>query len=193
METDSNNKVFINCSNHPSERWSREQKQAAEGYGEIVDLPFPEVDPSWDAGQVRSHPKTLMLHIVTVQLCLLRDRQCIPPVNLCPARQPGKHIVSAVPVPLFKKIILIPQGRPGAHNTHLSPNNIQKLRKLIQAALPQKFSGPGNILFRIFQKVCGHILRRIRPHGAELENLKIRFVNSHPLLPEKDRPRRIQL
>ena len=139
------------------------------------------------------HPKTLMLHIVAVQLCLLGNGQRIPPVNLCPARQPGKHIVGAVPIPLPQKIILIPQRRPGPHNTHLSPDNVQKLRKLIQAGLPQKFSCPGNILIRILQKMCRHILRSIRPHGAELENLKIRFVDPHPLLPEKNRSRRIQL
>ena len=73
METDSNNKVFINCSNHPSERWSREQKQAAEGYGEIVDLPFPEVDPSWDAGQVRNLAEkvveTMMQYHIAAVMC----------------------------------------------------------------------------------------------------------------------------
>lgn len=39
--------VFINCSNHPSERWGERQREEAEKYGEIVDVPFPEVDPAW--------------------------------------------------------------------------------------------------------------------------------------------------
>lgn len=36
-------KKFINCSNHPSALWSAEQRKAAEKYGEIVDVPFPQV------------------------------------------------------------------------------------------------------------------------------------------------------
>ena len=40
--------VFLNISNHPSEKWCKEQRAAAEKFGkgiEIVDLPFPPVDP----------------------------------------------------------------------------------------------------------------------------------------------------
>ena len=33
--------MFINLTNHPSEKWSLEQRKAAEVYGEIVDIPFP--------------------------------------------------------------------------------------------------------------------------------------------------------
>lgn len=38
-------KVFINCSNHPSSKWSEAQLTAAKAYGEIVDIPFPNVAP----------------------------------------------------------------------------------------------------------------------------------------------------
>ena len=40
--------MFINLSNHPSSKWSAEQVEAARVYGEIVDLPFPVVDPKGD-------------------------------------------------------------------------------------------------------------------------------------------------
>ena len=30
-------------------------------------------------------------------------------------------------------------------------------------------------------------------HGAELENVEIALMDAHPLLPEEDRPRRVQL
>ena len=36
--------IFVNCSNHPSEGWQDSQKNAALEYGEIVDIPFPNVD-----------------------------------------------------------------------------------------------------------------------------------------------------
>lgn len=37
--------MFINLSNHPSSKWSKEQTEAALRYGEIIDLPFPMVAP----------------------------------------------------------------------------------------------------------------------------------------------------
>lgn len=37
--------MFINLSNHPSTKWSDKQLQSAKKYGEIMDVPFPEVDP----------------------------------------------------------------------------------------------------------------------------------------------------
>ena len=40
--------MFINFTNHPSASWSHEQVSAAEQYGEIFDIPFPEVDPYGD-------------------------------------------------------------------------------------------------------------------------------------------------
>lgn len=44
--------IFINHTNHPSARWSAAQRAAAEGYGEIVDLPFPDIAPDWDEAAV---------------------------------------------------------------------------------------------------------------------------------------------
>ena len=34
-------KIFINFSNHPSDRWDDKQKKASEQYGRIKDIPFP--------------------------------------------------------------------------------------------------------------------------------------------------------
>ena len=38
--------LFINLSNHPSSMWGEKQKKAARGFGEIVDIPFPQVPAS---------------------------------------------------------------------------------------------------------------------------------------------------
>lgn len=35
--------VFINFSNHPSDAWNSVQRREAEKYGEIIDVPFPNV------------------------------------------------------------------------------------------------------------------------------------------------------
>lgn len=44
--------MFINLSNHPSIGWSKEQLEAAQQYGEIVDLSFPNVEPSFTTKNV---------------------------------------------------------------------------------------------------------------------------------------------
>jgi CRISPR-associated Csx2 family protein len=36
--------IFINLSNHPIALWSDEQKTAAAKYGELMDMPFPDID-----------------------------------------------------------------------------------------------------------------------------------------------------
>jgi len=45
-------KVFINFSHHPSVNWSKEQITEAQKYGEIIDIPFPDVDPNLDSDQI---------------------------------------------------------------------------------------------------------------------------------------------
>ena len=45
--------MLINCSNHPSHLWSAGQKEAAEAYGNILDMPFPQVDPNLDPEGIR--------------------------------------------------------------------------------------------------------------------------------------------
>lgn len=39
--------MFINLTNHPSEKWSEEQLNAARQYGEILDLSFPVIEPTF--------------------------------------------------------------------------------------------------------------------------------------------------
>ncbi|MGN0600776.1 MAG: hypothetical protein ACI4JK_12910 [Oscillospiraceae bacterium] len=44
--------MFINFTNHRSELWSNEQREAAEKYGEIADIAFPTVDPSFGSEMI---------------------------------------------------------------------------------------------------------------------------------------------
>lgn len=37
--------MFINFSNHPHASWDSSQTNVASAYGEIIDIPFPSVDP----------------------------------------------------------------------------------------------------------------------------------------------------
>ncbi len=47
-EMQADNNIFINLTNHPSNEWSNEQLLAAEKYGKVIDILFPNVPA--DAG-----------------------------------------------------------------------------------------------------------------------------------------------
>ena len=40
--------MFINLTNHPTDRWEAAQLRAASTYGTLTDLPFPQVPPESD-------------------------------------------------------------------------------------------------------------------------------------------------
>lgn len=44
--------MFINLTNHPSAGWSKEQLEAAQQYGEIADIPFPDIRPEASTEEV---------------------------------------------------------------------------------------------------------------------------------------------
>lgn len=52
--------MFINLTNHPSESWSEEQQKAAQRYGEIVDLSFPIVEPTYTKDDILLRVKECM-------------------------------------------------------------------------------------------------------------------------------------
>lgn len=45
--------MFINLSNHPSEKWDDNQLKAAACYGNVVDIPFPAISSLCNTRQVR--------------------------------------------------------------------------------------------------------------------------------------------
>lgn len=45
--------MLINCTNHPYEIWNDAQRKAAQIYGQVVDLPFPHIDPNYTTGDLR--------------------------------------------------------------------------------------------------------------------------------------------
>lgn len=44
--------MFINHTNHASAKWLAAQKEAAHAWGEIEDLPFPDIGADWDEERV---------------------------------------------------------------------------------------------------------------------------------------------
>ena len=64
--------MLINLSNHPSSNWPKEQFFAAKEYTEIVDIPFPAIDPQLDAISILRLAKE-HLHIVLEELGTSED------------------------------------------------------------------------------------------------------------------------
>lgn len=46
--------MLINFSNHSSSLWEQNQLEAAREYGELVDVPFPPIDPEADEKYIKS-------------------------------------------------------------------------------------------------------------------------------------------
>lgn len=56
--------MIINLSNHPVKEWSEEQViMARQRFGEIYDMPFPDIDPEWEISAVH-------------KLAMFYSRQC---------------------------------------------------------------------------------------------------------------------
>jgi hypothetical protein len=61
-------KCLINLSNHPFESWGEAQKQAAiREFGEVEDLPFPEIPPQWGIEEVNRLAEEMTQQIVERQ------------------------------------------------------------------------------------------------------------------------------
>ncbi len=57
-------KLFINLSNHPYSQWSEAQLKAAEQYGELIELSFPQIDPNFSGKEIGDLVKKYTAEIV---------------------------------------------------------------------------------------------------------------------------------
>lgn len=64
---------FVNFSNHPSLDWGLEQREAAERYGTIIDVPFPvvsgEADENTVSGLVRQYAEKILEYKPAAVMC----------------------------------------------------------------------------------------------------------------------------
>lgn len=57
-------RTFINFTNHPSSLWDETQRQAAEAFGTIIDLPFPAVTPDLSSNEITELGDTVIKNIL---------------------------------------------------------------------------------------------------------------------------------
>ncbi len=61
-------KILLNITNHPSEKWENAQKeQATQNYGEIIDIPFPNISPELDTSEVAEIAKEYLGKVKEIQ------------------------------------------------------------------------------------------------------------------------------
>ena len=128
------------------------------------------------------HPWSQMFDIFAIQSCFVRNLQFISAIDLRPPGQPRCHIIGTIFLTLCYQIILIPQCRPRSYDTHFSFEDIKNLRKFIQTGFAQEFSYLCDVLLRILQHMCRHILRCVNPHSTEFVNLEETPVDADTLL-----------
>lgn len=69
--------LFINFSNHPSRYWDNKQIEASHNYGDMIDMPFPQIVPNATDKELQkltekyvqrilslAAPKTITVHIM---------------------------------------------------------------------------------------------------------------------------------
>ena len=64
--------ILINLSNHPTAGWSEAQLAASMPYGDLVDMPFPQVDPSIDEEALRT-----LVDVYAAQVAAYRDEHSV--------------------------------------------------------------------------------------------------------------------
>lgn len=72
MESKKN--IFVNLSNHPSNKWCQEQKEAVGKIvpdAQIVDFPFPSVDSSLNEAQILKLAEQLLAEITALDPCVV--------------------------------------------------------------------------------------------------------------------------
>lgn len=58
---------LINFSNHPSQLWSKDQSEAAAAYGEIIDMPFPTINPDADEADIQKLAEEYVKQILELE------------------------------------------------------------------------------------------------------------------------------
>ncbi|GAB4144382.1 MAG: hypothetical protein Fur0015_12300 [Ignavibacteriales bacterium] len=59
--------MLINLSNHPSNNWKERQKKAAKRkFGEVIDIPFPQISPFATSLQVKKKAENYLQKIISI-------------------------------------------------------------------------------------------------------------------------------
>lgn len=126
--------------------------------------------------------ETLALYVFAVQGRLHGDFQFVATVDLRPTGKAHGHVVCTVLVAFCNQVVLVPQRRARADNAHGSLEDVEHLRKFIEACLAQEPAHLGNPFFGVAQFVGRGVLGGVGAHGTELVDVKMLLVQAYALL-----------
>ena len=129
--------------------------------------------------------EALALYVFTVKGRLHGDFEFVAAVDLRPAGQAHGHVVRAILVAFFNQVVLVPQSRTRADDAHGPFKNVEHLREFIEAGFAEEPAHSRNPLLGIAQFMRRGVFRRVGTHGAELIDVKMRFVEPHTFLLEE--------
>ena len=127
-----------------------------------------------------SHQRA-MIHIPHIQLKLLRPRDSIASMTLCPARDTRPHFMTTSLLFAIQWEILH-QKRPGPYQSHVTFQHIDQLRQLINRCRTHKPSNPRQPV-RIWQQISISI--PLVRHCLKLDHLEYLSVLSRTFLKEE--------
>ena len=128
-----------------------------------------------------------ILDIFAVELRLDGDLQFVATVDLRPAGEAGADVVGAVFVALLDEIRLVPQGGARPDDAHLADEDVEDLRQLVEARLPEEGADLRDVLLRILQEVGRDVVWRVDLHRAVFQDGEELLVLPDAPLAEEDR------
>lgn len=87
--------MFWNISNHPVAKWSAEQTAEAQKYGEIRDLPFPNVPTANSTADVGSLAETVCQGVADSDTCMVQGEFTLVYAIVKRLRARGVRVVAA--------------------------------------------------------------------------------------------------
>jgi hypothetical protein len=134
-------------------------------------------------------PQTPVIDIPSIQFEPPAEGDVLPAVDLRPARDAGLDVVSSG---LLRRVMrqVLGQERAGAHETHLSREDVPELRQLVDACPPQEATEASEALVVGKRPSVGCAL--FHPHGAELHQGERLAPMPGAHLAEEDGPARGQ-
>src|SRR5438093_12092123 len=111
-----------------------------------------------------------MVHVPHIQLDPLHPWQSVPAVHLRPAGDPWLHLETT---PLDRSVPgnLVLERGPRTDETHLPPEHIQQLRKLVQAPGPQKSTDARDAVVISSDRGAQTLVNCSLDHGPKLVDL----------------------
>ena len=82
--------------------------------------------------------KAALFYVVAVEFGFDGDLEFVAPADLGKPGQPDLDVVGVILVALGDQVVLIPQGGAGSDKTHLSGEDIEKLRQFVDRGLTNK-------------------------------------------------------